>query len=356
MNWRAFLSWWLTQLAEWIPPQLRARLAPGHDALVIAVEPAQLHVYAKIDGTRHDYGPVTPGEQDAHRDRLRAFLAGLPHRPERIEVQLPAGRYLQRELELPLAAGDNLYEAVGFQLDRVAPFEPAEAIYHCGVLARDPAAKRLRAWVAVAPRQAVEQALRLLGDPAPQPVPMPKAPPPEGAAMVVAYSVANRRGSGLTWALLALNLVLFGAALTLHLNHRQYELEQLEQALGQVRREAADAVDLVDSAERIRAEALAMRDRRTAQPLLVAVLEDLSARLGDDTWLQRFEARGDELRLYGVSNSASNLIGQLEASPLLANVRFEASVNRDAVSGGDRFSITARMVPPEPDQVSEVQP
>ena len=112
-------------------------------------------------------------------------------------------------------------------------------------------------------------------------------------------------------------------------------------------REAAEAADLADNIARLRTEAIAMRERRTQQPLLVAVLEDLSKRLADDTHLQRFEVRQGQLRLYGISAAASELIGQLEASPLLADVRFEASITRDASTGGERFSITARLTPQE---------
>jgi general secretion pathway protein L len=357
MNWRGFLDWWLTQLLEWVPERLKDRLQPAPDALVLEIDREATRVYADIKGARQEFGAVPTADSEARRGALQSFVAKLARRPEWLEVRLPAGRFLQRELTLPLAAADNLNEAVGFQLDRLTPFSPDDTLYQCGIIARDPAAKQLRAWVAVTPRQPVEQALALLGE-APSPAPRPpKEAPGAGGPMRLRYNYAGGgRHHRLTWALVVLNLALLGGAMAVHLDKRQQELETLEQALTQVRREAAEAGDLMESIEQLRAEAVALRERRTALPLLVAALEDLTERLDDATWLQRFEARDGTLKLHGVSGSASTLIGQLEASPLLADVRFEAAVNRDAASGGDRFSITARLVNPEPQVAQEAAP
>ncbi len=347
MNWRVVLEWWLSQLAEWVPPRFRGRLGPSRDALVLEPGRKRTQVYALIKGKKHEFDDVVAADLAARRTALQRFLNGLPERPERIEVRLPQGRFLQRNLELPLAAADNLNEAVGFQLDRLAPFNPEDAIYQCGVVERDAAARRLRAWVTITTREPVEQALQLLGDAAPQPLRPPKAPPGPASPMVLAYSCAATPSRyGISWILAILNLALLGGALGLHLDNRRQTLDGLNEALTQVRREAAKASDLAAATEHLRTEAMAMRERRTQHPLLVAVMDDLSSRLADGTWLQRFETREGTLKLHGVSNAASTLIGQLEASPLLADVRFEAAVTRDAASGGERFSITARMINP----------
>jgi general secretion pathway protein L len=112
-----------------------------------------------------------------------------------------------------------------------------------------------------------------------------------------------------------------------------------------VRREAAEGSDLAEKVEQLRAAATVIASKRTARPLLVEVLEDLSARIPDDSYLQRVELRQGELQLVGVSTTASNLIRQLEASPLLTDVRFESSVTRDVTSGKERFTIVARLAP-----------
>ncbi len=130
-----------------------------------------------------------------------------------------------------------------------------------------------------------------------------------------------------------------------HVRNRELELARLQEALAQVRRDAAEGSDLAEKIEQLRAAATVISTKRTAKPLLVEVLEDLSVRIPDDSYLQRIELRQGEVQLVGVSTAASNLIRQIEASPLLADVRFESSVTRDATSGKERFTIVARLVP-----------
>jgi hypothetical protein len=50
------------------------------------------------------------------------------------------------------------------------------------------------------------------------------------------------------------------------------------------------------------------------------------------------------LTLSGFSLSAAPLIGRLEASPLLAQVRFSSPVTADPDGGGERFNIIAQIV------------
>ena len=348
MNLRAFLQWWLAHLAEWVPARLRHRVSERRDTFGIDLTRDAAKLHATIDGSHYALDePLRFDNPEHQHTALRAFLADLPHRPRQVEIRLAPGQYLRRDLELPLAAEATLSDAIGFQIDRLTPFSPDEVVYRCGVAERDPANKRLRAWLAVTPATAVNQVLAWFDGERPKPVSSGKEGPVEGSPLVLRYDLKGNRGPSKAGLLLAVNLALLMAALTLHWRNGQTELQALENAVSEVRREAAEAADLADNIARLRTEAIAMRERRTQQPLLVEVLEDLTKRLADDTHLQRFEVREGQLRLYGISAAASDLIGQLEASPLLADVRFEASITRDASTGGERFSITARLTPRE---------
>src|SRR5690606_5659698 len=67
--------------------------------------------------------------------------------------------------------------------------------------------------------------------------------------------------------------------------------------------------DLVDGA--------AFFDRQRAQrPPAVEVWNELSQRLPDGTWLEKFSLEGGQLQLIGLSDSASSLVGRLEGSRL----------------------------------------
>lgn len=342
MTLRALFDWWVERLLEWVPPSMLGRIGSTQDCIVLEWQAQGLRVAARQGGRLREFAVLAPEDLGPRRAGVNRFIADLSRRPHQVDVRIPPGRFLQREVELPLAAADSLHESVGFQLERIAPFRPEDAVYQCGLLRRDPGAKRLHAWVRVAPRALLAQAESLLEGIRLQPLPGPRTVPGEDSAMVLSFAT-GRRAALRGWAVPGLAIGLAGAAMSLHLSHRQAQLSLLEDALFEQRRAGAAAVELADELQRIQSEAEALLARRTAQPLLVAVLDDLSSRLDDQTWLQRFEFRGGEVRLYGVSAAASPLIARLEASPVLDAVRFEAAVNRDAASGGDRFSIAARV-------------
>ena len=349
MNMKLFFDWWLSQLADWVPASLKNRLGNILNRLVIEIDSESILVYADVDGERNDLGTLTLEEIETRRGTLRTFLASLPYQPSVVEVRIPPTRYLHREIELPLAAEDNLRDAIGFQLDRLTPFNPNEILYSCGVISRDATNKSLRAWLNATPSAPVEKALSLLGETTPpHSVRSEKAPPTQDEPMVLRYTNEHANGkSRLPWALIILNVALLAGAIAIHLSNRKLEMETLEAALKDARQQANEATRLQESAERLRMEALTIQEKRTASPLAVAVLNDLTERLGDDTWLQRFEINDGKLRVYGVANSASPLIAKLEASPLFSDVRFESSVTRDAATDGERFSIMAQLIYPE---------
>ncbi len=344
MNVADFFHWWFGQLREWIPRRWRRDAQASRDRLVVEVERGATRVSALIKGQRSDFGELPPEADDAQAAALRQFVADQPRRIEQLEFQIAPGQYLHREVDLPAAAEDNLDEAIGFQLDRLTPFDPQGVILRCGVASRDPVGKKLRAWLAVTPAARVERILGWLRDARPAPARQALRPEDRDAPLRLRYRLTARKRPVLSWALVLLNLGLLVAAASVHWQNREQQLIAVEQALSEVRRDAADAAALADTVERSRAEILGLRERRLASPVFTAVLEDLTQRTPDDTYLQRLEVRDGRVRLFGISAAASNLIGRLEDSPLLEGVRFESSVTRDAASGRERFSIVADLV------------
>ncbi len=86
--------------------------------------------------------------------------------------------------------------------------------------------------------------------------------------------------------------------------------------------------------------------QKTGQPASVELLEELSQRLPDDTWLFRVEVRDGKVHLQGTSTTASALIAELEGSLFLENVRFASPVTQDGASGRERFHLSASIMSP----------
>ena len=71
------------------------------------------------------------------------------------------------------------------------------------------------------------------------------------------------------------------------------------------------------------------------------MLNEVTRLLPDDTWVVQFSRRDDQLTLSGFSAKASALIGLLEQSDLLADVRFRSPVNLDPRLQLERFNLSA---------------
>ena len=74
-------------------------------------------------------------------------------------------------------------------------------------------------------------------------------------------------------------------------------------------------------------------------------MNELTRLLPDNTWLVRARLQGDKLVLSGYSSAASSLIGSLESSKALSQVRFSSPVTLDRRVERERFDITANVLP-----------
>jgi general secretion pathway protein L len=87
-------------------------------------------------------------------------------------------------------------------------------------------------------------------------------------------------------------------------------------------------------------------DIKTQSPALVAVLNELSTLLKDDSWLTHFQFADKRLQIQGQSPAASSLIGVLESSGFFSNVSFVSPLTQDKATGRERFQISMDVSPP----------
>ena len=129
------------------------------------------------------------------------------------------------------------------------------------------------------------------------------------------------------------------------------------------RREAAEAFSTQVDARAAEARKVAIqRDRlrdivegarfleqaRASRPTTVEVMDEVSRRLPDNTYLQKLAIEGDRLLLIGLSPEASALVGRLEGSSLWKSPALSGALQPDPRTRRDRFSLTADLVGARP--------
>ncbi len=119
---------------------------------------------------------------------------------------------------------------------------------------------------------------------------------------------------------------------------RQWALDRLE---GEIQRLGSQLKKI----ERVKTEKKEIEDRinylntlRRGSPSVLSVLKELSERIPEDAWVNRFDFSEKGVQIQGEATSASELIPLLEASPMFGGVAFLSAITR-VRDGKERFRV-----------------
>lgn len=113
-----------------------------------------------------------------------------------------------------------------------------------------------------------------------------------------------------------------------HVSQLEAKAAPLRQKMDELRRQA-------DLADELR------KNARTDLPL-ASVIDVLSGAIPADTWLDRIEVNGNEVRITGLTANATELIAQLGRQPALTDVRATGANVRDGTLNKERFTFEMR--------------
>ncbi|GAB3378972.1 PilN domain-containing protein [Lysobacter fragariae] len=268
---------------------------------------------------------------------------------------LPAGSALRRRLQLPAAAADRLRDVVGFEIERQTPFTADAVAYDARVVGRREGDGPIDAELVAVPRAALDPQTAALG---------PLAPLLAGIDVAAADGVplqinllppAQRRQSRDPWLLWNLGLgtvFVIGSALLLYqlLLNREYAAEvfeaQIKKQSEPARRAAVQQQELVAL---INGQKF-LQKRRADYPTAVEIMDELSRRLPDGTFLEKLAIEENRLTLIGLSNEAPALIGRLDGSKMWRSPALAGALQTDPTTHKDRFTLTADVGPVAPDK------
>ncbi len=353
-----FFRWWGSEMAAFLPAALRARLGRGGQRLTVEIsEQRALFGLEKGRETRA-LGEVTnspaglAGQRDAgQRDAVARIVRGAGVRTAEVVLRLPRDKVLRRLVDLPAAAAENLREVLGFEMDRHTPFKADEVYFDYRLEGSDPERKRIKVDLVVVPRKVADQAVQLATSWGLAPDRLAAGGEPSATArpfnLLPASAVRTRTGLGgrLAVALLVVAALLAAAALYLPLERERTLLAATEAELAKVRSEALAADRLKAQIEEMLQRGSFVVERKRDEYGAIELLDELTRLLPDHTWVLKFGLRGGRLTLSGYSAKPTSLIGLLEQSELLAEVRFSSPVTMDQKIGLERFNLTATVIP-----------
>jgi general secretion pathway protein L len=90
--------------------------------------------------------------------------------------------------------------------------------------------------------------------------------------------------------------------------------------------------------------------KKIEAPSVLPVLDELTHRLPDDTWLERFTLNNTgQIGFQGQSPQAARLIDALKGAKSVSEPSFQGTIQRDPTSGKERFYMQAKAIVPKPE-------
>lgn len=353
--WRAsplprFLAWWFGELAALLPAAWRDRFGGGASWFLLEREAARWQV--RLPGTAESLAQwgdeLEPTDQHA---ALEMAMRAVDRDDRRLALVLPASAVLRRQLQLPLAAADTLQQVGAFEMDRQTPFRVEQVHYAMRELDLPAPPGRFAAELVAVPRDVLDPLLAQLH---------------AAGIRVDAVDVAIEQGRlgvnllppgqrlqrvhprrRLNLALAAGCLVLLLLLLGQWLHNREQALAAMQSQVEDMRAEAQQVAQLRQQwQDNVGAAGFLVQRKRHAVTML-AVLKELTERLPDSVWLERFTVDNNgQLGFQGQSKQAAKLIDNLKGASLITNANFQGSIQPDPVTGKERFYMVAQLRAP----------
>jgi general secretion pathway protein L len=345
---RSFLAWWSEALASWLPLRWRVLLGLTQDRLLIQRLGDELHLQWQEAHQLRDVAQIpAPASSEELQALLSRRLAELPR-----WLLLPGESVLHRRLLLPAAAAERLRDVVRFELDRQTPFSADQVCFDARILGRREDGQ-LETELVVVPRARFDTTLQSLGALAADLVGVDVAGPdaqPMGVNLLPSEARHAGRAPhrGLHWALASVAVLALVFAGWRMLDNRRAAAAafeaQMESRSAEARRVSAKRQQLVELAQ----GAITLDQARASRPTTVEVLDEITRRLPDNTYLEKLSIEGQRLLLIGLSPEASGLVARLQDSPLWRNPALSGALQPDSRSRLDRFTLTAELIGTSP--------
>jgi general secretion pathway protein L len=294
-------------------------------------------------GDPHEVDLMIPLESEgASRSFLMAQAPSIEEYP--VDLLLLDEEVMRARIQVPRAAESNLHAVVGFEIDRLTPFQPDAVYYDCWIHEEHSSPDWITVEVRATPRSVIDDALRLLA-------PLGWSPERVLSAADHAFGApsnlfpASRRpqaSSADRWigALLKLSLVaLVWILLVLPLWVMHSSLDELKSELAGLLQKTKEVEVLRRETDQLIRDARFLSDKKAQSPVVLESLEALTRMTPDDSWLDSIQISGTHMVIQGHSGSTAKMIEQIEKSTYFENTKFLSPVTKDLSNGLERFQI-----------------
>ena len=346
---RVFWFWWLGELVALVPSFLKAETDRSGDVLLLSFDESSVAARTRTDKSWHDLGgmDLRDGDPDLERREFRFLIQRLRLHNLSVGLRLSSKLGLRKRLEFPLAAEKELRRILSHQMDLLVPYRADQVYFDYHLVGRDLKARKIAIELLTVPKAVVEKSVSRARDWGLEVDFVDLGGAGDTTLCPIRLAPTERAGrrpktrKGLIAGLAFANAAMIALTLGLPLLEKSGQKARLEEQVASAQLKAEVVAKLREKVERLKAETAFLTNKKQESPLVIAIMDEVTTILPDDSWLNRLSLKQGILQLNGSSPKSSALIRQLEASALLENVRFRAPVTQDRATGAERFFISA---------------
>ena len=341
-----FLAWWFQGLLLLLPERWLARLRRKPDIVTVEQggDALSFKLYDGGSGKLRKERAIAPTDKTGQA-AVNRWL-GRHENELDLVMLLPPDKQLKKRLAYPLSSEQELRAILSFEMDKQTPFPNEKVSFDYTVIRRDINNGRIHINLYVVLRKILEKHLDSLRFLDLKP-PAATTGADELKANINFLPRSDRnldraRALRLKQAVLLVSVLLL-AALYLPLLRYGSIAEQLERQVEQSRTQALQAQTLVNRKQTIleRVDFLSHQTRRHIPA--VRLLQDLTLRLPDHTWIYQLVINAGEIQLQGESEAATSVIRLLEESDYFEQAQFRSPVTKNNATRKERFHVAARI-------------
>ncbi len=349
---KGFFQWWCRELSFLIPKKIRLLISERQSSLIFTAEEHGFNVCFHRDSTFEE--PEFNGHLDLADPIGYQNLKNQHADIEKAEciLHLTATQAISKSIFLPEAALENLQQVVSFELDRYTPFKP-EQVYFTALPQGKTGQGQVQVLLVLTPQTVLDELLMQLNTLGVHPGRIEyrqlNAAYPQLAGQ---YNLlpdryrpdTDKLQRAIPWVLNGLLFILLMAVLVYPVWQEKQTVDILKTQIKALEKETRIVDEQQLEIDALSEETQKLITIKNQAPELVAVLNELTHLLKDDTWLTNLQYSDKHMQIQGQSPMASALIGVLEESPFFSKVSFVSPLTQDKTTGMERFQISMDVI------------
>jgi general secretion pathway protein L len=345
---KGFFHWWGQELSFLIPKKIRLALSDRPANLVFSLENQGFKACLYPDGPLSS--PLFEAYLDSAEPTAYQNLKAQHNEIEKAEsiLCLSAAHAIAKVIYLPEAALENMQQVVGFELDRYTPFTAEQAYYSVITLGKT-GQGQVQLLLVLCPQTVLDEQLTALHSLGVHPVRVEfdrvnqDYPHLQGQYNLLPDRFRPQTGrwaQSVHWLLSGLIFVLLLAVMIYPVWEESRLVSELKSQIKALEKDTHFVDEQQLEIDALMDETQSLINIKNQSPELIAVLNELSHLLKDDTWLTNLQYSDKHMQIQGQSPMASALISTLENSGFFSKVSFVSPLTQDKTTGLERFQIS----------------